>query len=42
MDKYVIITFPLQGYLAFLNSSFFVFVSTVLVSIWISVSLLGN
>ena len=42
MDKYVIITFPLQGYPAFLKGLFFVFVSIVLVSIWISVSLLGN
>ena len=38
MDKYIIITFPLQPHLAFLKDWFFVFVSFVLVAICISVS----
>ena len=42
MDKYIIITFPLQRHLGFLKDLFFVFVSFVLVAICISVGLLGN
>ena len=42
MDKYIIITFPLQQNLAFLKDLFFVFVSFVLVAICIPVSLPGN
>ena len=42
MDKYIIITFALQRHLAFLKDLFFVFISFVLVTICILVSLLGN
>ena len=42
MDKYIIITFPLQQHLASLKDMFSVFVSFVLVAICISKSFLGN
>ena len=42
IDKDIIITFPLQGGLAFIKYLFFVFVSFVLVAICILLSLLGN
>ena len=42
MDKYIIITIPLQRHLAFLKDLLFMFVSFVLEAICISVSLLGN
>ena len=42
MDKYIVITFPLQQHLAFLKDLFFVFISFVLATICIVVSLLGD
>ena len=42
MDKYIIVTFPLQRHLAFLKDVFFVFISFALATICILVSLIGN
>ena len=42
IDKFIIITFPLQRHITFLKDLFFVFISFVLVTICILVSLIGN
>ena len=42
IHRNIIITFPLQRHLAFLKDLFFLLVSFVVVTICISISLLGN